>query len=360
MATIDEIYMKRCFQLAKCGFGNVAPNPMVGAVVVHDGKIIGEGFHRKYGEPHAEVNAINSVADKSLLCKATIYVNLEPCSHYGKTPPCSKLIIDCKIPNVVICNKDPFPEVSGRGIKMLQDAGVNVTVGVLEEEGWELNRRFFTFHTLKRPYIILKFAQSANGFMDGSDEKPLKISTDKSIILSHKMRTQEAAILVGTNTAIKDNPSLTARFWKGNNPTRVLIDRDLKVPAYCNIFNEDTNTIVFTEKEFASADNRNVKFVCDAPFCFDKKLDLNFLAKHLYENKLQSLIVEGGSATLQSFIDANLWDEIRTETNPDIFVKDGVKSPRFSAPLFKKEVVDGNTISWFRNTNHDASVSYTN
>lgn len=336
--------MERCFQLAKCGIGHAAPNPMVGAVIVCDGEIIGEGYHRKCGGPHAEVNAVASVADKSKLTRSTMYVSLEPCAHWGKTPPCAELIIKHHIPKVVICNVDPFPKVDGRGIQMLQDAGIEVQTGVLEDEGWHLNRRFFTFHSKRRPFIILKWAESADGFIAGKNGSPIAISTPESIRYVHKMRAEEAGILVGTQTALNDNPSLTVRHWDGENPTRVVLDRNLVVPVDNKCFSSDAPTILITEKADNGKYPTNVKVVL-LPFD-EKGVDLDALMTCLYGNNIQSLIVEGGAKTLQSFIDAGLWDEARVEKNPRLHVYDGVKSPAFNVPSDHIEENDGNIVEF--------------
>lgn len=341
--TQDEIYMKRCFQLAQCGIGHAAPNPMVGAVIVCDGEIIGEGYHRKCGGPHAEVNAVASVADKSKLTRSTMYVSLEPCAHWGKTPPCAELIIKHRIPKVVICNVDPFPKVDGRGIQMLQNAGIEVQTGVLEDEGWHLNRRFFTFHSKRRPFIILKWAESADGFIAGRNGNPIAISTPETLRYVHKMRAEEAGILVGTQTVLNDNPSLTVRHWAGDNPTRVVLDRNLVVPVENKCFSSDAPTILITEKADNGKYPSNVKVV-SLPFD-EKGVDLDALMSCLYENNIQSLIVEGGAKTLQSFIDAGLWDEARVEKNPRLHVYEGIASPKFIASPDHIEEIDGNLIS---------------
>ena len=247
---ISGLYMARCLELAGRGRGNVAPNPMVGAVIVCDDRIIGEGFHRCYGEAHAEVNAIASVEDESMLRNSTLYVNLEPCSHHGKTPPCAGLIINKGIPRVVVACVDPYPEVAGRGIKMLREAGVDVVVGAMEREAMELNRYFFTAHKKHRPYIILKWAQSSDGFIDklrkDVSQKPAQLSTHMTHMMVHKLRSEVQSIMVGTNTAILDNPSLTVRYWSGKSPVRALIDRNLRVPESCRLFDETQQTIVYT------------------------------------------------------------------------------------------------------------------
>lgn len=343
--TQDEIYMKRCFQLAECGIGHAAPNPMVGAVIVCDGEIIGEGYHRKCGGPHAEVNAVASVVDKSKLTRSTMYVSLEPCAHWGKTPPCAELIIKHHIPKVVICNVDPFPKVDGRGIQMLKDAGIEVETGVLEDEGWHLNRRFFTFHSKRRPFIILKWAESADNFIAGKNGEPIAISTPETIRYVHKMRAEEAGILVGTQTVLNDNPSLTVRHWGGENPIRVVLDRNLSIPVESKCFSDDAQTILITELPDNGKYPSNVK-IASLPF-EENGVGLDSLMNCLYENNVQSLIVEGGAKMLQSFIDADLWDEVRVEQNPRLFIKEGIASPKFIASPEKIEEIDGNIIRFY-------------
>ncbi|MDY4513115.1 MAG: bifunctional diaminohydroxyphosphoribosylaminopyrimidine deaminase/5-amino-6-(5-phosphoribosylamino)uracil reductase RibD [Paludibacteraceae bacterium] len=323
----DELYMRRCLQLAHQAAGHTAPNPMVGAVVVHDGRIIGEGYHHRCGEPHAEVNAIASVQNPELLRHATLYVNLEPCSHYGKTPPCAKLIIEKKIPRVVVGMGDPNERVNGRGIAMLREAGVEVVTPVLENACRQLNRRFVTFHTQHRPYVILKWAQTADGFIDvartDNHTPPLRISNNITKTLNHQMRTEEAAILVGTNTALLDNPHLTARKWSGQNPVRMVVDRTLRIPADYHLYDGTTPTVIFTDE---TAENRtNITFA---------KLDFGHnivpqILDYLYQNNFQSVIVEGGRQLLQAFIDAGVWDEAHIETAPMI-VGGGVPAPKIT------------------------------
>lgn len=324
--TIDEKYMYRCLQLALNGKGFTHPNPMVGAVVVHNDKIIGEGYHRKYGYAHAEVNAINNVKDKSLLKSSTIYVSLEPCSHYGKTPPCSELIIKHQIPRVVIACLDPYPAVSGRGVKMLEDKGIVVTVGILEKEAKDLNKEFFTVQTQDRPYIYLKWAQSADGFIDkkrdDNNNYPIQISNDFTKMIVHKIRSEVSAIMVGTNTAIKDNPSLSTRLWYGNNPIRIVIDRKGKISENYNLLKNPIKTYIFTEQNYENRNNHYQEFIT---IDFDSQLLYNILF-FLKNKKINSILVEGGSLLLQSFIDLNLWDEIDVEIS-DICFKNGVKAP---------------------------------
>ena len=324
--TKDEKYIARCIQLAKNGLCNAAPNPMVGAVIVHNDTIIGEGYHIRCGEAHAEVNAVRSVKDKSLLKESTIYVSLEPCSHHGKTPPCADLIINKGIPRVVVGCQDPFSLVAGRGIAKLREAGIEVKVGVLEEECRQLIRRFVTFNTLRRPFITLKWAESADGFIDlhRTEGHPYIFSSPLSSMLVHKRRAEHSAILVGRRTALLDNPSLTTRNWYGKNPVRMVIDKDLTLPKHLALFDGSVRTLVFTQREDTS--NRpNVEHIR-----LDFKIDiLPQIMEVLYKEKLQSLMVEGGSILLQSFIDAECWDEAYIEQS-DAHLKDGVKAPSFS------------------------------
>ncbi len=327
---VSEFFMSRCLQLAEKGFGHVSPNPMVGAVIVYEDEIIGEGYHQQYGGPHAEVNAIASVKDPSLLPKSTIYVSLEPCCHYGKTPPCVDLILEKRIPRVVVCNLDPFPAVHGKGIDKLRAAGVEVEVGVKKEEGWWLNRRFFTYHEKHRPYIFLKWAQTADGFVDrirfDSTEEPLCISNEESLKAMHQFRSGETAIMVGPNTAILDNPSLTIRYAEGKQPIRVLLDRDLKVPRGQKIFDGSVPTWVLT-KEVPTDQLSNVKYL-QCNFHNDGSLDIESFYKVLYDNKIESLIVEGGTLLLDSLIAEDAWDELRVEVNRSLFIGKGVKAPK--------------------------------
>lgn len=320
--TIDEKYMRRCIQLARNGICHAAPNPMVGAVIVRDGKIIGEGYHVRCGEGHAEVNAIASVKDESLLKDATIYVSLEPCSHYGKTPPCADLIIRKGIPRVVVGCVDPFSLVAGRGIQKLRDAGIEVTVGVLEKECRELIRAFVTFNLKKRPYITLKWAQSADGFLDirREDGNAIRLSTPLSTLAVHKMRAEQKAILVGRRTALLDNPSLTVREWYGQNPLRLVIDRQLTLPPHLHLFDGSTPTLVFTEKEKAAT--QNLTYVT---LDFGQNI-LPQIMQVLYEQKIQTLLVEGGSQTLQTFLEQGLWDEAFIE-HTRVTLHDGIPAP---------------------------------
>ena len=325
--------MQRCLQLAKLAGGEAAPNPMVGAILVYKDKIIGEGYHHRCGEAHAEVNAIASVKDKSLLEKATLYVSLEPCAHQGRTPACSTLIIQKKIPKVVIACKDSFDKVAGKGIQMLKDAGVKVVLGVLEAEALFLNRRFFTFYQQKRPYVVLKWAETLDGFIDKetrvANSKSSWITNEYSRIFVHKWRTEEAAILVGTKTAIKDNPKLNVRAWSGKNPLRVSVDRKGIFPNNLFLLDQTQATLIFTEQ--TKQNKKNLEYIQ-----IDKsKTLLQNILDTLYEKEIQSLIVEGGSLVLQSFIDAGIWDEARVFVGAKEF-KAGTKAPKFEAIENKK------------------------
>ncbi|MBC8303105.1 MAG: bifunctional diaminohydroxyphosphoribosylaminopyrimidine deaminase/5-amino-6-(5-phosphoribosylamino)uracil reductase RibD [Pelagibacterales bacterium] len=317
----QEFFIQKCLELAKKGKGNVSPNPMVGCVIVYNNEIIGEGYHEKYGFSHAEVNAIASVRDKSLLKKSTLYVNLEPCAHFGKTPPCSSHIIEHKIPKVIIGCLDTFPKVSGKGIEKLQNAGLEVVLGVLEKESRELNTRFFTFHEKKRPYIILKWAESKDGFIAPHNQsEPFWMTSSESKKLVHKWRAEEDAILVGRITAEKDNPSLTVREVKGNHPIRIVIDKDLKLSKELNLFNNEARTIVFNH--IKSDTQSNINYI---------KINFNNLIKNileeLYKQNIQSVIIEGGTITLQSFIDISMWDEARIFTTKENLIH-GVRAPK--------------------------------
>ena len=337
--------MSRCLQLAKMGAGNVAPNPMVGAVLVYEDKIIGEGYHQKYGEAHAEVNCINSVSEnnKALIEKSTIYVSLEPCSHYGKTPPCADLIIKNNVKKVVIGIQDIYKKVDGTGIKKLQDAGLEVITGVLENECRDLNKRFFTFHQQQRPYIILKWAQSANGKIGSKNDERILISNDYTNRLVHKWRSEESGILVGTNTVLKDNPSLTTRLWKGENPVRIVIDKELKIPSESNIFSKAINTIIFNCSKNSIEDN--VQYIQ-----LDNKNFMEEMLHVLYELNLQSVLIEGGAKTLQSFIDADVWDEARVVTNIEMIIEKGISAPEMkNFKLITQEKYLNDSISYFRN-----------
>ncbi len=339
-------YIARCIELAKNGFGTTYPNPMVGSVIVYNDEIIGEGWHRKAGEPHAEVNAIRSVKDKTLLEKATIYVSLEPCSHFGKTPPCCDLIIENEIPNVVIGTVDSNIKVAGNGIKRLKEAGANVVVGVLEKECYELNQRFFTFHEKKRPYIILKWAQTQDSFiapLEKKEQKPVWITNPNSRQLVHKWRAEEQAILVGTQTVIDDNPQLNTRDWEGNNHIRIVIDQNNRIPKTAHVFDNQVKTIVFSKNKTMLASENIIYESID----FQQNIAKQILER-LYQHQIQSIIIEGGSQTLQTFIDANLWDEARVFIGNSQFGK-GIKAPVLNTAPSKKEKIGTDELLIIRN-----------
>lgn len=321
---IHEKYIKRCIEIAKNGLGFTRPNPMVGCVIVHQNKIIGEGFTSAYGGNHAEVNAIESVIDTSLLKESTLYVTLEPCSHFGKTPPCANLIVKHKIPKVVIGTLDTHSKVSGKGIEILRNGGCDVTLGVLENECKHHHKRFFTFHNKQRPYIILKWAETQDGFIapkTKNSQQPVWITNEISRQLVHKWRAEEHAILVGTHTVLEDNPSLTVRDWAGQNPIRIVLDRDLKLPKDCNVFNNESETLVISKHDID----------------FDEKI-ASQICSFLHKKNIQSVIIEGGSKTLQTFIDENLWDEARIFKGKTEF-QTGMKAPKLSGRLISESLI---------------------
>jgi len=343
--------MSRCLDLAMLGEGEVSPNPMVGSVIVYRDKIIGEGFHQKYGQPHAEVNAINSVKDPRLLKESVLYANLEPCSHYGHTPPCSDLIILKNIPKVVIGTIDPFTEVAGRGVDKMRKAGIEVDVGILENECYELNRRFFTFHNKRRPYVILKWAQTADGFIDMKRKKttigePVWITGDTALRLVHKIRSAEDAILVGTNTALNDNPSLTVRNWSGRNPLRVVIDRELRLPRNLNLFNGQSRTLIFNSKKNSLAES--LSFV---KIDFEKDI-VPQLLNDLFERQILSVVVEGGKILLESFIKSRQWDEAHIFIGHKLFF-DGITAPKTEGKIIDNETIDNDRLIVLRNTDQN-------
>ncbi|MFN5909793.1 MAG: bifunctional diaminohydroxyphosphoribosylaminopyrimidine deaminase/5-amino-6-(5-phosphoribosylamino)uracil reductase RibD [Bacteroidota bacterium] len=318
----DELFMQRCIELARQGKGDVAPNPMVGCVIVHNGKIIGEGYHKRFGEAHAEVNAIYSVEDQELLKESTVYVSLEPCAHHGKTPPCSDLLVKSAVKKVVIGCRDPHLKVSGKGIEKLKKAGIEVVESVLEKECRELNKRFFTFHEKQRPYVILKWAQSADGFLDGprqNNEKGiLWISSPETRSLVHKWRSEEASILVGRRTVENDNPSLTVRDFHGKNPLRLIIDSQLKISGDLNIMSNEAPTIIFNRSR--NEKSGSIEYV-KIP-----ETSTRFILEELYKRDILSVIVEGGSRTLQYFIFDNVWDEARVIVGSQMLVE-GKRAP---------------------------------
>ena len=334
---IDKKYMMRALQLARQGGGHASPNPMVGTVVVHEGKIIGEGFHRCCGKGHAEVNAIASVRDQSLLPESTIYVTLEPCSHYGKTPPCAKLLIDKGIKRVVVGGLDPFEKVSGRGVAMLREAGIEVEVGVLEEECRELNKRFFTAHTTGMPWVQLKWAQSADGYIANEDGS-VRFSTPLTLSLMHRERSMADAIVVGAGTVKIDNPSLSTRHWSGNSPLRVVLDRSLSIPDDCKLLTDGGKTLIYNEKkEDVKGSVERVKLDTSKPESW---------LRDLYRRGVTSVIVEGGANVLQQLLDAGTWNEIRIETAP-ITLGGGIKAPQVEMSSALRQEIDGNVIELF-------------
>lgn len=343
--------MLRCIQLAKLGAGNVAPNPMVGAVLVYSDKIIGEGYHQQYGEAHAEVNCIASVkaGDRQFIEKSTMYVSLEPCAHFGKTPPCSDLIIRYKIPKVVIGSRDPFKAVDGKGIAKLKAAGVEVVTDILSDECRNLNKRFFTFHTKQRPFIILKWAQTANKKIATNDNKRLIISNDITNRIVHKWRFEEAGILVGTQTAAADNPSLTNRLWTGKNPVRLLVDKNLRLPPSLKLFDEKAPTIVFNYERHTVNLSDTGNFTNQVYyFKIEKSKSLvQQVGDACYQLNIQSILVEGGARLLHSFIDEKLFDEIRIITNRNLIVDEGLAAPSFAGALKQSESF------YFKNDNID-------
>jgi len=339
--------MNRCFQLAGLGAGNVAPNPLVGAVLVHNDLIISEGYHMKYGGPHAEVMALNPISDASILAQSTLYVNLEPCSHTGKTPPCTDLIISKGIKHVVISNKDPYIEVNGRGIKQLRKAGIEVTEGVMEKEGRQLNRRFFTFHTKKRPYIILKWAQTKNGFMapeiqDGTPKGITWISNPTSRLLVHRWRSEEQAILAGSGTVENDNPKLTVRGITGTNPVRIVIDPELKLSKDYHVFDGSVKTIIFNFLKHKNSDNNYYYKIEETEGIIPAILNA------LYDEKIQSVIIEGGANTFSHFIKSGFWDEARVFTAPFTFDQ-GIPAPKLKGLIVENRDVAGDLLTVYFN-----------
>ncbi|MDX9749197.1 MAG: bifunctional diaminohydroxyphosphoribosylaminopyrimidine deaminase/5-amino-6-(5-phosphoribosylamino)uracil reductase RibD [Paludibacter sp.] len=335
----DEKYMYRCLQLARIGNGFTAPNPMVGSVIVHNDKIIGEGYHQRYGEAHAEPNAINSVTDTQLLRESTLYVNLEPCSHFGKTPPCANLIITSGIPRVVIGTLDPNPKVSGRGIQLMREAGIEVEVGVLEKECVELNKRFFIWQRENRPFVLLKWAQTRDGFIDANRKEPgdgpVLISNLLTKQFTHKYRAQNQAIMVSTNTAVLDNPNLSVRRWSGKNPVRITIDRTGRIPENYHLLDQSVRTLVFTEQT-NKLTSEKLEYIT---LPFDDGLIRNIL-QILSEKNIHSVLVEGGSQLLKSFISSGLWDEAHVEISP-VELGDGVAAPATGVLVERSCTVEG-------------------
>ena len=343
-----ENYMQQCLELARKGAGSVSPNPMVGCVIVHNGQVIGQGFHEKHGQAHAEVNAINSVQHKEILADSTIYVSLEPCAHYGLTPPCSDLIIKMKIPRVVIGAVDSNQKVAGKGIERMRNAGIEVTTGILENECRELNKRFYTFHEKKRPYIFLKWAETTDGFIDyprTSREfgQPSWITGQKALVKVHEMRAAEDAILVGINTALKDNPSLTVRHCAGKNPLRLVIDNRLQLPENLNLFDNKVPTVVFNS--LVSKSKGNLEYV---KINFGIEVEKQIL-EYLFQRNILSLIIEGGRKTLESFIEKGFWDEAYRFVGNKKFDK-GTPAPKIEGMLVQTENFDDDKLFIYRKT----------
>lgn len=340
--------MQRCIELARQGAGRVAPNPMVGAVLVHGTRIIGEGFHQQYGHAHAEVNCINSVKkeDVHLISQSTLYVSLEPCAHFGKTPPCADRIIQEKIPRVVIGCRDPFKEVDGKGIEKLLSSGVDVLQGIFEKECMNLNKRFFTFHTKHRPYIILKWAQSGNSKIANTNRQRVFISNEFTDRMVHKWRSEESSILVGTNTALLDNPELNVRLWSGPNPVRLLVDMDLRLPSSLKIFNSNAQTIIFNTIRHEEINNLLYYQVTN-----DVSI-VHQIVHALYRLKIQSVLVEGGARLLQSFIDEGMWDEARIIYNEELIIDSGLDAPELgNSELCGNEKIFSDSIRYYKPLN---------
>jgi diaminohydroxyphosphoribosylaminopyrimidine deaminase/5-amino-6-(5-phosphoribosylamino)uracil reductase len=342
-----EKYIKRCIQLAKNGLGTTYSNPLVGSVIVHNDSIIGEGWHYQSGKPHAEVNAIASVKNPSLLKDATIYVSLEPCSHHGKTPPCSDLIIEKGIKKVVIGTIDTFAKVSGTGIQKLMNADCDVIVGVLENECFELNKRFFTFHNKKRPYIILKWAETTDGFIAPAltnKREPVWITNAYSRQIVHKWRAEEQAIMIGNQTVIKDNPKLTVRDWAGQTPVRIVIDRSGQIPEDSAVLDQSVKTIIITSEQFKRENNTHLIYEI-----IDSQDNLSIeICNILYKHNIQSVIVEGGSYTIQSFIDKNLWDEAKVFEGSTTF-ETGIKAPVHKGNLISEQKIMTDILKIYQN-----------
>ena len=344
--SVDAFFIKRALQIAKNGIGTTRPNPSVGAVIVCDDKIIGEGFTSKYGGNHAEVNAIESVKDKSLLKESTLYVTLEPCSHFGKTPPCSDLIVKHQLKKVVIGCLDSNPLVAGKGVEKLQKSEIEVVVGILEDECRNHHKRFFTLQNKKRPYIILKWAETKDGFiapLTKDEQKPVWISNSYSQQLVHKWRVEEQAILVGTNTVFADNPKLNVRSWFGNNPLRIVLDRNLKIQSSAHVLDKSIKTIVFTEKKIDSSEE-NLQF---ETIDFTKNIAKQ-ICEVLGKHQVQSILIEGGAKTLQTFIYENLWDEARVFTG-DVLFTDGIQAPNLKATIFSEKNIKNDTLKIYYN-----------
>jgi diaminohydroxyphosphoribosylaminopyrimidine deaminase / 5-amino-6-(5-phosphoribosylamino)uracil reductase len=333
--------MRRALELAQLGRGTVSPNPMVGCVIVHKDVIIGEGWHKRYGEAHAEVNAVNEVSDSALLKESTVYVTLEPCSHVGKTPPCADLLIKHNVKKVVIGTLDTNPLVAGKGVEKLKAAGIEIVTGILEKESRAVNKRFFHSIEKERPYIILKWAETSDGFIAKENYDSKWISNDESRQLVHKWRSEEDAILVGRNTVVHDNPQLNVRDWSGRNPVRVVIDRFLKLSESYHVFDKTQPTILYNVLKHEDHPNLTLSRIDEQGFLWH-------LVKDLHKKKIQSVIIEGGAHTLHSFIDQGLWDEARIFKSPKAFGK-GIMAPHLRGNLISSENVMGDTLRVYYN-----------
>jgi len=338
----DNYYMRRALELALLGQGKVAPNPMVGCVVVHQDRIIGEGWHEQYGQAHAEVNAIRQVKELEVLAESTVYVNLEPCAHFGKTPPCADLLVQHRVKRVVVANQDPNPLVAGKGLAKLQAAGIEVSVGILAEEGRVLNKRFFTFMEQQRPYIVLKWAESSDNLIARSNYDSKWISSLLSRQRVHQWRTQEAAIMVGTQTALHDNPQLNARLWEGTQPLRLVIDRFLRLPKHLHLFDQSLPTWCYNTLKEERQGNLYWKKIAGKNLVAE-------LLEDLYQNKIQSLLVEGGAALLSLFIEAGLWDEARVFQAQNTYFGEGIAAPKLQGFLLQSELLETDRLNYWQN-----------
>ena len=344
MGKSAEIFMQRALDLARLGLGNVSPNPMVGCVIVHDNKIIGEGFHQMYGGPHAEVNAVDSVLDKALLKRSSVYVTLEPCAHFGKTPPCANLLVEQQVKKVVVASIDPNSLVAGKGLNILKNANIEIETGLLEEEAAELNKRFFKFISIKKPYVILKWAMTSDGYIARQNYDSKWISNDMSRKIVHKWRSEEDAILVGKNTAQYDDPSLNVRDWTGTDPLRAVIDHDLSLPKELKLFNGKIPTIRYNSHE-ALEERNNLSVKLQESGFYEE------LLTDLHDRNIQSIIVEGGAQTIQEFIDQNLWDEARVFTAPTCFGS-GITAPQLKDANYDgSEDILNDRLTYYRRSN---------
>ncbi|WP_051632999.1 bifunctional diaminohydroxyphosphoribosylaminopyrimidine deaminase/5-amino-6-(5-phosphoribosylamino)uracil reductase RibD [Thermonema rossianum] len=357
----DRVWMQRALQLATYGKGQVAPNPLVGSVVVHQGRILGEGWHQRYGEAHAEVNALRQVTNEALLRESTVYVNLEPCAHFGKTPPCARLLVEKQVRRVVVANLDPNPLVAGKGIEILRAAGIEVTTGVCQEAGYWLNRRFFTFMTQRRPYIVLKWAQSSDGYLAPLPPAPLWMTGKRSKQLVHRWRTEESAILAGKNTLLIDNPQLTARLWHGKQPLRIVIDRQGQLPPSLKVFDRQAPTLYFGPQQGAARPLPGHIEHCAIPAAEAQEHTtlLAFVLEECYRRGIQSIFVEGGKQTLETFLKMGCWDELRLFIAPCL-LQHGLAAPTLppGARLLDRQEIDGDLLLFYSNPKNPYHAQY--